>query len=90
MLDETLEAKMDAPLRMTLNEATKAASIDPIACLVKLSGTLDAEKRAILSRTGITKLTVVNDIASIEGTPEAIRKIAMLDFVQSISLSQVR
>ena len=79
---------MDAPLLAKMNEVTQAESYDPIQCLVKLSSTLDAEKRGMLSRTGITKLTVVNDVASIAGSPGALRKVARLEFVLSMSLSQ--
>ncbi len=81
------ETKMDAPLRVKLSQA---AADEPIQCIIKLSGNLDDKKRSRLSETGISIRTVVNNIVTIEGPPEAIRKTSMLDFVLSMAHSQTR
>ena len=90
MVDEQAEAKMDAPLRVTLIEATKEAPEAVIQCLIQLSSSLDDDKRTLLSDTGITILAEVNEIVTAEGSPEALRKAALLEIVQSMSLSQTR
>lgn len=88
--DSQADAKLDASLRMKLREARQADSDSLIQCLVKLNGAFDAEKKKVLHDSGITILTVVKEIITIAGDPDAVRKMATLDFVHSISLSQTR
>ena len=90
MIDTKTEAKFDTPLRMKLNEANQANNDSPVQCLVKLNGAFDEEKKEVFNETGITVLTVLKEIITIEGHPDAIRKIATYHFVHSISLSQTR
>lgn len=84
------EAKFDAPLRMKLNEVKQAKVDAPLKCLVKLNGSFDEKKKKMFNETGINVLTVLTEIITIEGQPDAIRQIATYDFVHSISLSQTR
>ncbi len=90
MKNTKAEVKFDALLRMKLNEANQANSDSPLKCLVKLNGVFDEEKKNVFKEAGITVLTVLKEIITIEGQPDAIRKIAAYDFVHSISLSQTR
>jgi hypothetical protein len=90
MIDEKAEAKFDAPLRMKLNELKQVKVAAPLKCLVKLNGSFDEKKNKMLDETGIDVLTVLNEIITIEGQPDAIRRVATYDFVHSISLSQTR
>ncbi len=84
------EAKFDAPLRIKLNEAQEAQSVIPIQCIVKLNSALGEDNQKLFKDAGINVLAVVNEIITIEGPPDAIRSIAVHDFVHSISLSQTR
>ncbi len=84
------ETKLDAPLRMKLKEAGQSGAGASVQCLLKLKGALDESKKKVLNQTGITILSVLGEIITIEGDPEAIREVATLDFVHSMSLSQTR
>ncbi len=81
---------MDASLRMKLEEINQTQSEAPVQCLAKITGLFDEQKEKALNDTGIRILNTFNDLISLEGSPEAIRKAAQLDFVHSISLSQTR
>ena len=88
--DSNLEAKFDAPLRFKLRDVKQTKVDEHLKCLVKLNGSYDEKKKKMLTETGIIVLTVLKEIITIEGQPDAIRQIATYDFVQSISLSQTR
>ncbi len=88
--DSRAEAKLDAPLRMKLSEVKQTKVDAPLKCLVKLNGAFDEEKKRVFSEIGVSVLTVLKEIITIEGQPDAIRKIATYHFVHSISLSQIR
>jgi hypothetical protein len=90
MKDSKAEAKFDAPLRMKFREIKQAKVDAPLKCLVKLNGSFDEKKKEILKEAGISVLTVLKEIITIEGQPDAIRQVASYDFVHSISLSQTR
>ncbi len=90
MNDSKTESKFDATLRMKLKEISQANADSTVQCLVKLNGVFDEEKKKVFSEAGITVLTVLKEIITIEGQPDAIRKIAAYNFVHSISLSQTR
>ena len=84
------EAKLDAPLRMKLNEAQEAQSESLIRCLVKINSALSVDQQKLLKEAGVNVLTVVDKIITIEGQSDAIRSVSSYDFVHSISLSQTR
>ena len=84
------EAKLDAQLRMAINRAEQTQVDTVLQCFLKLEGVLDDEKKQLLAEKGITVRNRVNDIIAIEGAPDAIRKLAAQEFVQSISLSLTR
>lgn len=88
MKDTKADTKLDAPLRMKLDAANQANVDSPLQCLVKLNSALDEGKKKLLKNAGVKILTVLPEIITVEGAPEAIRKVANLDFVHSISLSQ--
>ena len=90
MKDSQAETKFDAPLRMKLSEIKQENPNTPLKCLVKLNGALDDEKGKMFKEAGISVLSVVKQIITIEGAPDAIRQVANYDFVHSISLSQTR
>jgi hypothetical protein len=90
MKDSKAEAKFDTPLRMKLREVKQTNVDAPLKCLVKLNSSFDEKIKEMFKETGISVLTVLKEIITIEGPPDAIRQIASYDFVHSISLSQTR
>ena len=90
MMDEQTNTKMDAPLRMELNELTEAQSEELIQCFVKFADIPNANQRAQIQQSGVTILTDNGDIFTVEGPAQSLRSVAQLDFIVSMSLSQTR
>jgi hypothetical protein len=86
----TVSNKLDAPLRVKLQDAERAQADTLLQCLVEVKGQYDEQIKQQLEAAGLRVSTVVNAIATAEGTPEAIRRAASFDFVRRISLSQTR
>ena len=89
-MDEQTNTKMDAPLRMELNELTEAQSEELIQCFVKFADIPNANQRAQIQQSGVTILTDNGDIFTVEGPAQSLRSVAQLDFIVSMSLSQTR
>lgn len=83
-----MKAKLDAPLRMKLNEIAQSKNTALLKCFLKINGPLDEKKKKILEELEIHIISVIENIISFEGKPDAIYQVAALDFVHSISLSQ--
>jgi len=88
--DSNPEDKLDAQLRNKLSEMKQENADLPLKCFVKFVGNFDENKEEKLKEIGVKVLTVLKEIVIIEGRPDAISKVASLDFVHSISLSQTR
>lgn len=82
--------KFDAPLRLQLRQIEEAGSGARVRVLVEAGDALTAAQRGRLEEVGLTVQTVAGHIVTGEGTPEAIRQVATLDFVTSLSLSRTR
>lgn len=80
-------SKFDAPLRQKL---AAASADEPISCLVKLTAAPTEAHRLAIDETGVDILSEIQEIITVQGPPEAIRRLAGLDFIQSIALSQRR
>ena len=83
--------KFDAPLRMKLREVEAAGSDDAVVSVfVELPGAPTAEQRTALEQAGLDVQTVAGRVVTARGTSAAVHRVASLDFVTSVSLSQTR
>lgn len=92
MEESTHDNKLDAPLRLKLRERAEVRTQEQalIRCLIEFNGPVKDEEKRQLEAAGLRLLTVVNQIATAEGGPDAIHRAAAYEFVRSISLSQTR
>jgi len=90
MKEQDVNSKFDAHLRMKLGEMEHARQDTSLPCLLQCDGVVDEQKKQQLETAGLRVMTVVDEIATVEGSPDAIRRAAKYDFVRSISLSRTR
>ena len=82
--------KLDAPLRMKLAEMERNDDRSNLQCFVEFADPIDSGTREKLENTGVKILSIIDNIAVVEGAPESIHQSANLQSVRSISLSIVR
>jgi biotin operon repressor len=81
--------KFDARLRIAINAQRSKNDSTPLGCLVKLSKQPQEKDIEQLKKCGLQIITVVHDIVTAEGTPDALDCAANLKFVKSVSKSQM-
>lgn len=82
--------KFDAPLRRELRQQERAENHQPISGLLEMEGPMDEERRQLLIDAGLRIGTVVSNIVTVAGPPDAYDQAASYPFVRSISLSHER
>lgn len=82
--------KFDAPLRSKLAQMERDDDRSPVSCFIELEEALNEDKREKIEEAGVKIKSVVENIITVEGDPDSIRRCAELEFVKSISLSMVR
>jgi len=87
---KTDHMKLDAPLRTKLAEMERNEDQSYLQCFVEFDDPIDSGTREKLENTGLRIMSIVDNIAVVEGTPESIHQCAELESVRSISLSITR
>ncbi len=82
--------KLDAPLRTKLAEMERHEDQSHLQCFVEFDDTIDSDTREKLENTGLKIMSIVDNIAVVEGDPESIQQCTKLEGVRSISLSITR
>ncbi|MBN2366850.1 MAG: hypothetical protein EH225_13470 [Calditrichaeota bacterium] len=79
--------KFDTPLNQKISEVEKAKSQERIAVFGKCSDGISGEMKIRMESTGVTVHTITGDIFTGEGTPEELRSLAEIEFINQIHLA---
>jgi len=82
--------KMDAPLRMKLAEMERNDDQSNLQCFVEFADPIEGETREMLESIGLKVMSIVDNIAVVEGDPESIYESVKLENVRTVSLSETR
>lgn len=81
--------KFDQNLISVLQEWDEAEIIEPLYCFIQLDDGPDVYKLHELEQAGLELVSITDSILAVRGLPEAIKKAAVLDYVESIHLRQM-
>lgn len=84
------QMKLDAPLRMKLAEMERNEDRSHLQCFVEFDDPIDIDTSEKLENTGLKIMSIVDNIAVVEGDPGSIQQCTTLEGVRSISLSTTR
>lgn len=84
----TVEAKLDAPLRVKLEQLQRDKKSETLGLLGKCSRPVDGPMRDRLRRAGAEVQSVTGDLFAARASSEKVVRIAQLDFVTQLQLSQ--
>ena len=84
-----LEQKADAPLRQKLEQLEREKRDETLDLFGKASGPIDGAARAKLADTGAEIASVTGDVFTARVAASRVIRLARLDFVSQLSLSQI-
>ena len=87
---KAIEAKCDAALRLRAEELAGSNADAPLEVLGRTEGPVDAARRERLEGAGATLGSVTEDLFTARIPVKRLGDVALLDFVKSLALSQVR
>ena len=87
--DVAAAKKFDAPLRLKADQLQQSGQHETISLLGKCSRTIDDAMKSAITKTGATLLSANADIFTATVPSERLLKLASLDFVTQLQLSQV-
>jgi hypothetical protein len=85
-----IEAKCDASLRLRIEELAHAGADSLLDVMGRTSGTIDDSHRQKLTSAGARIGQATDDLFTAQIAVKRIGKLASLDFVRSLALSQTR
>lgn len=86
--DMAAAKKFDAPLRLKADQLQQSKQHETISLLGKCSRTIDDAMKKAITKSGTTLLSANADIFSATVPSERLLKLASLDFVTQLQLSQ--
>ena len=87
---KAIEAKCDAALRLRAEELARAGDSGPLDVLGSANGPIDETRRRKLTEAGADLGQVTNELFTARIPTERLGRVAILDFVKSLQLSQSR
>lgn len=85
-----IEAKCDASLRLRVEELAQAGADSLLDVMGRTSGAIDESRRQKLESSGARIGQATDDLFTARVAVKRIGKVAALDFVRSLALSQTR
>ena len=87
---KAFESKCDAPLRDRVTTVLQAGQDDVLDVLGKTAGPIDDSRRVRLAGAGAELGTVTGELFTARVSAASVARVAAIDFVTSLQLSQVR